>query len=201
MNKTKDSMQIAYFGYGSLVNDATRNINSRSIPGRLEGFVREWRIRSKDQLQNVCSLTAKPSIDNSIDGVLVFEHSSGLEAVDRREANYDRLDFPVLQFSSSSVLPESQAAYIYQAKSARYDWGDEDHPILQSYIDAVMQGFLDQFGEQGAFRFVQETDGWDAPILDDRNKPIYPRSITLSPTEKLIIDQALNEARVHYLTG
>lgn len=201
MNKTKDSMQIAYFGYGSLVNDSTRNINSRSIPGRLEGFVREWRIRSKDQLQNVCSLTAKPSIDNSIDGVLVFEHSSGLEAVDRREANYDRLDFPVLQFSSSSVLPESQAAYIYQAKSARYDWGDEDHPILQSYIDAVMQGFLDQFGEQGAFRFVQETDGWDAPILDDRNKPIYPRSITLSPTEKLIIDQALNEARVHYLTG
>ncbi|MBL4874875.1 MAG: gamma-glutamylcyclotransferase [Cohaesibacteraceae bacterium] len=201
MNETKDSMQIAYFGYGSLVNDATRNKTGRSIPGRLKGFVREWRIRSKDRSQNVCSLTAKPSIDNSIDGVLVFEHSSGLEAIDRREANYDRLDFPVVQFSSNSVLPESQAAYIYQAKSARYNWGDADHPILQSYIDAVMQGFLNQFGEQGAFRFVQETDGWGAPILNDRDKPVYPRSVTLSPTEKQIIDQALNEAGVHFLTG
>lgn len=35
---------ITYFGYGSLVNAATVPEGAELVPGRLNGWVREWRV-------------------------------------------------------------------------------------------------------------------------------------------------------------
>ena len=35
-------------------------------------------------------------------------------------------------------------------------------PILLSYLDVVVQGYLAEFGEAGVARFFASTDGWGA---------------------------------------
>jgi hypothetical protein len=49
------------------------------------------------------------------------------------------------------------------------------HPVLLSYLDVVVQGYLQEFDEAGVAHFFDTTDGWDAPLLDDRTHPHYPR--------------------------
>ncbi|WP_323785658.1 hypothetical protein [Thalassovita sp.] len=67
------------------------------------------------------------------------------------------------------------------------------HPILLSYLDVVVQGYHQEFGEQGVTRFFQTTDGWDAPILDDRKQPHYPRHQTLARPETRLVDRMLDD--------
>ncbi|WP_010137298.1 hypothetical protein [Oceanicola sp. S124] len=54
-----------------------------------------------------------------------------------------------------------------------------------------MQGYLDEFGEAGVARFFETTDGWGAPIRDDRAAPLYPRAQKLSPAERALVDRWL----------
>ena len=57
----------------------------------------------------------------------------------------------------------------------------------------MLQGFLREFGETGVSRFVATTDGWDAPILNDRTRPRYPRAQPLSQDETALVDATLTE--------
>jgi hypothetical protein len=66
------------------------------------------------------------------------------------------------------------------------------HPILLSYIDVVVQGFLCEFGPQGAEDFFATTTGWNAPILNDRSAPQYPRAQRLTAQETAVVDAGLS---------
>ncbi|RMH48171.1 MAG: hypothetical protein D6688_02520 [Alphaproteobacteria bacterium] len=44
-----------------------------------------------------------------------------------------------------------------------------------SYLEVVAEGFLAVWGEPGVGAFFDTTDGWDGPVLDDLEAPIYPR--------------------------
>ena len=68
--------------------------------------------------------------------------------------------------------------------------------ILRSYLDAVLQGFLTHFGEDGVLRFVRETDNWEIGVADDRAAPIYPRSVELSRDESVYFDNVLDNAGI-----
>ncbi len=70
--------------------------------------------------------------------------------------------------------------------------GQTNH-ILLSYLDVVVQGYLREFGEDGARRFFETTDGWNVPVLDDRAAPLYPRHCTLTPQERAFVDDSLAE--------
>ena len=72
-------------------------------------------------------------------------------------------------------------------------------PILQSYLDAVLQGFLTEHGEDAVARFIRETDGFHLPILRDREHPIYPRAVELPPHERDLFDRLLQAAGARYL--
>ena len=50
---------------------------------------------------------------------------------------------------------------------------------------------LQEFGEEGARAFFSTTHGWDAPILDDRAKPVYSRAKMLSSDERGLVDEML----------
>ena len=63
--------------------------------------------------------------------------------------------------------------------------------ILLSYLDVVVQGYHQQFGKDGVAAFFDTTDGWDTPILNDREAPHYPRSQILSRAETALVDQHL----------
>jgi hypothetical protein len=70
------------------------------------------------------------------------------------------------------------------------------HPILLSYLDTVVQGYLREFGEAGAARFFETTTGWEAGIHDDRTDPVYPRAQDTTDRERALVDAALRDMNV-----
>ena len=74
--------------------------------------------------------------------------------------------------------------------------GDErppstDHAVLLSYVDMVVGGYHREFGRDGVDRFFATTDGWDVPILNDRQQPRYPRHVAQPDEVTGIVDAAL----------
>lgn len=194
---------VAYFGYGSLVNDKTRNAESFGMPGRLKGFRRHWSIwkasleREAFGLGGIAALSVSPQRDAYIDGLLIFDRKDHLPNVDKREAQYDRLHLDLADFQTDHTIPRGVEAYIYVGRPADVTGSHPDYPILQSYADAVMQGFLNKFGAEGLIRFVDETSGWETPVMQDRNTPFYPRHVVLSDVERGLVEQAMEQAGAH----
>ena len=166
-----------FFGYGSLVNGATH-----AYPGlraaRLAGWRRGWR---QAPGRRVSLLTALPG-GGGIDGALAIVPGGDWAALDAREASYDR--HPARARSGT----EEVAAAVYAVAAPV---PAEDAPILLSYLEVVVQGFLDLHGADGADRFFAETDGWEAPVFDDRAAPLYPRHIRPSAEALAILSDGL----------
>ncbi|QND53400.1 gamma-glutamylcyclotransferase [Phyllobacterium sp. 628] len=184
---------VAYFGYGSLVNRNTLRTNIiHAIPARLLGWRRLWRPRPDMPGFPAALLSVAREEGASIDGLLVFDHRDNLASVDLREVHYDRRDVHIGHIETDSPLQLSCPVYVYEAQ---HDVPRHPEPpiILQSYLDAVMQGFLIEHGEAGLRRFVSETRHFDTPILRDRAVPTYPRSVTTSDEERFLFDGLLNE--------
>ena len=182
---------VAYFGYGSLVNRATHRTEIvRAVPARLKGWQRSWRPRPDMPGFPAALLTVRPQAGAVCDGLLVFDRAENLAAVDAREARYRR---HLLAPDALEILdpgPVDCAVYVYVA-----DEQLPPHPepplILQSYLDAVMQGFLAEHGEAGLRRFVAETANFDTPLHRDRAEPVYPRAVALSEAEAALFDSLL----------
>jgi len=90
-----------------------------------------------------------------------------------------RLDRP------DAALPD-MPVYVYSARAPARP--ETVHHILQSYLDAVLQGYLHQYGEEGARGFVLSTDWQDTPVVRDRTEPLYSRHVMLAPEERALID-------------
>lgn len=194
---------VAYFGYGSLVNRATHRTQIiAAVPARVSGWQREWQPRpdmtlNPDDQVEAALLTARRAPGSAIDGLLVFDHIDNLPAVDLRENDYHRrtVSQDDLTLRTGRAL-DGVPIYIYEADPAPMP--DEVYPILQSYLDAVMQGFLREHGEAGLADFIDSTGNFDIPILVDREWPIYPRAVELSQAEAELIDRHLERRGVVY---
>lgn len=189
--------RIAYFGYGSLVNrDTLRTDYHDAVRAELKGFRREWRIRSETAVGPVSTLTAAFDDDAAIQGLVVIDRIENLPAVDLREDRYDRVTLTRDHIDLHDVPDiDVEALYVYVAKSEHLGGPDPRYPIWQSYVDAVMQGFLVEFGEDGLRRFVHETHCWDHDITPDRDKPLYPRAVETTAEERHLFDTLLAEVR------
>jgi len=166
-----------FFGYGSLVNRRTHDYpNIRRE--RITGWARAWRHTG---LRDVAFLTAVRDQNAQIDGLSADVPNADWATLDQREFAYDRVPLEGLDNTAIYEVPEGKHAPASQA-----------HPILMSYLDVVVQGYLDEFGNAGAALFFATTHGWDAPILNDRLAPIYPRHQVLSKWETAFVDDALH---------
>lgn len=185
-----------YFGYGSLVNSATRPQSHEVIPARLFGFRRAWRVSTRRSLlAGACSLTIRAADpDSVVRGVLAAESRVSLPTLDRRERHYDRLTVAADGVTPEAPHPHPGEVYVYRVKPAHDRFGSRRFPVLLSYVDCVLQGYLKVFGEAGVAEFMATTDGWHVPILDDRADPLYPRAQTLSAAERSLVDDALATA-------
>ncbi len=170
-----------FFGYGSLVNTATHDYHDPR-PARLSGWRRTW---AHTDLRDVAFLTAVPAPGQAIDGLIAAVPGADWEALDQREYAYERLP------ASGAIdhdLPGAPDISVYAVPQARQAPGSDRHPILLSYLDVVLQGYLNVFGKEGAMAFMETTDGWDAPVLDDRRSPIYPRHQIITAEERALFD-------------
>ena len=182
-----------FFGYGSLVNRAT-HVFDDAHPATLKGWRRAWR---HTNLRPVAFLTAVPDEGSEIDGLVAHVPGDDWAALDERERAYDRS--PVTHLTGHAV-PRPIHVQVYSIPHGKHGVPDETHPVLLSYIDVVVQGYLREFGEAGVQRFFQTTDGWDAPILDDRAAPIYSRSQRLRDDERGLVEDGLRDVSARIIT-
>ncbi|MEJ6403789.1 gamma-glutamylcyclotransferase family protein [Yoonia sp. 2307UL14-13] len=171
-----------FFGYGSLVNTATHAF-SDPRPASLPGWRRVWRATN---LREAAFLSVERHVGAQIHGLVAQVPGNDWTKLDQREAAYIRQDV------TGSVLHNGPSS-----RTAIYQIADEhlaptgDHPILLSYLDVVIQGYLRVYGHQGVEAFFDTTDGWHLPVKDDRAAPIYPRHQVLTAAEHALVDRYL----------
>lgn len=172
----------AFFGYGSLVNLST-HAYSDPRPARLTGWRRIWQSTS---LRDTAFLSVLPDPTCTIDGVIARVPGADWAALDEREFAYQRQNVTVRLVHDGA---SSQSA-VYQVDPDLHV--ATQHPILLSYLDVVVQGFLQMFGTDGVAAFFATTGGW-GPVMDDRHAPIYPRHRQLTKGETALVDQYLSD--------
>ena len=177
-------MHTCFFGYGSLVNRQTHGFTGL-YPAQAQGWRRAWRFTAARQ---VSFLTVIRDPGSRIDGLLAQVDSADWPALDLREHAYDRLTATAEVRHSG---PQDAEVAIYAIPEAALNLPDARHPVLLSYIDVVVQGYLAEFGPAGAERFFATTTGWDAPVLNDRAAPRYPRATGPGDAERAVVDSAL----------
>ncbi|MBL4812362.1 MAG: gamma-glutamylcyclotransferase [Rhodobacteraceae bacterium] len=168
-----------FFGYGSLVNTAT-HVYANPVAAQLNGWRRNW-----------CDIDAHPTAllsvepaDGHILGLCAQVPGGDWAALDARESGYGRVD-------TTALIAQQPVAGIATYQVAPHTHRGFDKPILLSYLDVVIQGFLQIYGHAGAAHFFASTAGWNRPVLDDRAAPRYPRAQQLTAVERREVDAGL----------
>lgn len=174
-----------FFGYGSLVN---RNTHTYPVRGKahIMGFRRVWRHSTK---RRVAFLTVEEAEDVHIAGLVAEVPGADWDALDARERAYDRLALP----QDHTPDAKSLDLHLYRAKPTHVGPPSLRHPVLLSYLDTVVDGYLSAFGETGVKEFFATTAGWDAPIRDDRRSPVYPRATEPDKDVLELVDAELRQ--------
>ena len=185
------------FGYGSLVNAGTLAPGTRAVRVRLTGWRRAWRHSGPASYGRRCTLTVYPDPGSAIDGVVIAPPIDTLPALDKREGQYTRHAIDAGALDWLDPRPDGWPdPFVYVGNNEYRRPGDADYPIMLSYLDVVIAGFLKTFGASGADRFLQTTDDWHVPVLNDRTAPRYPRALSLSPSERHRVDCCLKELAI-----
>ncbi|MEO0487537.1 MAG: gamma-glutamylcyclotransferase [Pseudomonadota bacterium] len=159
------------FGYGSLVNRRTQDFGGDRVV--LRGWRRVWVTTAA---RPAAFLSAEPW-EGEIEGLAFDVPDADWPELLKREAQYEALPAgDALVFS----VPEANQT-------------DGEAPILRSYLDVVLQGYLAEFGADALPRFMATTASWERGIYDDRADPIYPRAQVLTAEETALFDQVLAE--------
>lgn len=185
-----------YFGYGSLVNRQTRPNDEAFQPVSVLNWQRVWAHRVVQPGHSLPQpapekgftvLTVTYCKAGFLDGVQVSIDESEVAQLDQREAGYER------QITRSDLSTDPVAIYV--SRPEHVAMADADYPLLQSYTDCVLAGYLDVFGWTGVDRFMGSTQGWSAPIFPDRDNPIYPRAVSLTADITAAFDKRIDAAQ------
>lgn len=176
-------MTFSVFGYGSLVNRGTLPEHVSATPATARGWRRAWRAASRVATWGGCAVSIHEAPGEEIDGLVVSFDDALWPVIEAREHRYVWFELPGFD----------ERVIAFRAAPEADRWGDREHPIHLTYLDAILQGFLREFGEEGARRFMTTTDGWHVPVLDDRDAPRYPRWQVLDARERDIVDALLVE--------
>ena len=176
----------AVFGYGSLVNSRTHDYTV-THDATLSGWRRVWKQAAS---RPVAFLSIEPH-DSTLHGRLAVVPDHDWATLDAREHAYLRRDVNHQLAHSATGFD----AVAYEANPAHTAPPSTGHPILLSYLDVVLQGYLDLLGPDGPAHFAATTAGW-GPVLDDRAQPLYPRARPLSDTTRRAVDAVLQTLSV-----
>ncbi|WP_425071598.1 gamma-glutamylcyclotransferase family protein [Sagittula sp. S175] len=172
-----------FFGYGSLVNAAT-HAHTPLHKATAKGWRRAWvAVPERD----LCYLSAVADPLSVLHGAIAPVPGNDWAALDLREAAYARHD----QTEQIDHDSPARSIALYAVAPERHTDPGPDNPILLSYLDTVITGFLALHGPQGAMEFFASTSGWQAPILNDRVAPRYPRTTPLSEQVREMVDEGL----------
>lgn len=154
---------------------------SSVIPGAVAtitkcfGYKRKWNFRSFTGFTALGVVSSEDEASD-INGVLFQVPRSEMSNFDRREVGYERVEVPLkfLEFHPgvSGSTPQlnigsNEKIWLYVPIPSQNMYADENHPLLQSYVDTVLQGCLEWGGEDMAEDFILSTGGWSCFYLND----------------------------------
>lgn len=177
------------FGYGSLINTQSRDATSGrpgvAIPARLgpgSGFLRCWCDRSPSGFTALGLRRPGPGERaTTVNGVLYPADVHDMTAFDAREAGYARVEIARehIQPVSWQRLPDMGRIFVYVPRVTGREPGidlpapDGRFPLLQSYIDVVVEGGF-EYGPDFAREIIATTADWSPFWLNDRTLPRRP---------------------------
>ena len=173
-------MQKRFFGYGSLVNRLTHDgldIRRETVTG----WRRTW-AHAPGRPRSFLTVVPAPGV--TIEGLSAEVPNGDWTALDLREAAYVRAE----------AHPGTAIYHLAPGTAAR---PSRQYPVVLSYIDVVIEGYLNEYGEDGVDRFFRTTDGWEAPIFDDRAAPAYARHRDVGPRVRHLVDRHLAPRAPH----
>lgn len=147
------------FGYGSLVNARTHDyaaLHPAKVRRWCHAVGRRWAF-----------LAVAPAPGAVLDGVIAEVPGPAWAALDEREFSYDRVETPDVEH----MLPGVVRVQHYWVPDDKHAAPDAAEPVLLSYLDTCVEGYLEVFGETGPARFFETTDGWEAPIYRRHTAP------------------------------
>lgn len=175
-----------FFGYGSLVNFST-HIYSDPRAAKISGWRRIWKTTSDGRS---ALLSIRPSAQDELLGLIARVPKGDWRALDERETGYHRQDVTDVMFCNAF---KPQACSVYIVSKPAEPKVEVNSPILLTYLDVVLQGFLQIYGEHGPKEFFATTDSWDRPVLDDRSDPKYQRHQVLRKDETAMVNDLLKD--------
>jgi cation transport regulator ChaC len=199
--------QIFIFGYGSLVEDESRQRTTPSAvnawPARVKGIRRGWWARGAASGLTTTYLGAIDDPGSTCNGVLYKVSAEELAATDRREsAGYQRCRIEtknITMLDGRSAPPEGEVwAYINLIPPNKIveNLPTAQFPMVQTYVDICVHGCLEVEGKYPtAAGFTQEfiatTREWSKFWVNDR---LYPRRPFIFQPAAGQIDAALQAA-------
>ena len=181
--KLPDAPSQFIFGYGSLINTASRNATASApipaIPVRVAadfGFIRTWNDRSPSGFTALGLRRPGPGEQpTTINGVLYAVAGDDMSKFDAREVGYARVEVPheKIEALSWQSIPKDGRIWVYVPVRPGHDPGvdppqvDAAYPLLESYIDVVIEGCL-EYGPDYARELIETTSGWSQYWLNDR---------------------------------
>ncbi|OLQ89423.1 hypothetical protein BIY21_15245 [Vibrio ponticus] len=176
------------FGYGSLMNSASRQLTgqtSEAIPAVAHGLCRYW---GKVDDSYILAPLVVTRGDGLVNGVLLQVDDKQLVEFDRRERGYQRIKIEHDKLDSQLSLANGDSVWIYVTDQAMPPC--ERSPIVQTYVDTVLAGCL-EISEQFAEQFVAHTIGWHHPRENDRHQPKYGNLAGVTREHHPVIDKLL----------
>eukprot|EP00588_Corethron_pennatum_P012599 CAMPEP_0194276572 /NCGR_PEP_ID=MMETSP0169-20130528/9126_1 /TAXON_ID=218684 /ORGANISM="Corethron pennatum, Strain L29A3" /LENGTH=1199 /DNA_ID=CAMNT_0039020315 /DNA_START=42 /DNA_END=3641 /DNA_ORIENTATION=+ len=180
------------FGFGSIINTDTHApwvsgviSDGKALQGQRAsirpsfGYRRGWNFRSNTGF-TALGIVKDETGGTAINGVLFRIPHSMFAGFDRREVGYDRVAVGRDHFELIPLAAEggdgkdvaldirpTEKVWVYVPQASFRCEANEEYPILQSYVDTVMQGCLSWGGEDMAKSFVATTAGWSPYFLND----------------------------------
>lgn len=183
-----------FFGYGSLVNRATHRYGHAFL-ARLTGFRRIWRVPVGFYDMPVLSIA--PDAGSQIDGLVAHLEGGDWSGLDARETGYARASVASAALLHDGPADAQVQTYAVDLRTSRAPGADDR--LRLSYLDVVAEGFVLEFGRDGLARFVATTHDW-APVLNDRENPLYPRARPVAADIRAALDAHLAAIGVEVLS-
>lgn len=179
------------FGYGSLMNSASRQLTgqtSQATPATAHGFKRYW---GKVDDSYILSPLVVNKGQGQVNGVLLEVSDRGLLEFDVRERGYHRVVIEPDQLDAPLSLNSSDQVWVYIKDNPQPPCALS--PIMQTYVDTVLAGCL-EISQHFAEQFVQHTVGWHFPLENDRHQPKYGNLAGVTPADHPTIDALIANA-------
>ena len=188
--RRKESILPYIFGYGSLIEQASRMRTTPAamyvLPARAPGFARGWWARTGAIGFTTTFLGAIPEGSSSMNGVVYAVSKEELEATNEREQGYTPTDITsTVQILSGSYKPTDKVwIYVNKFKEGERQKSlpTPQFPIVQSYVDICLNGCLQiehGFPDAGDFarEFIESTQEWSVYWENDRVQPRRPFTV------------------------